>query len=141
MHVATEIAELNPNAAALPVDDPRRAGFGRLPGSPSRRIICLRLLAVGRIGNLCQLAAAQLIAPRHPARLAGKGIERGHRLPLPFGSRACFQAVAGWPLVLVARRAASQSSRSRVSYTMTLPSLMNGGPSPVSRFFSSVLSA
>src|SRR6516165_7373587 len=38
MHVGTEIAELQPDAAALPVDDPQRAGFGCLPGAPRRRI-------------------------------------------------------------------------------------------------------
>jgi hypothetical protein len=51
------------------------------------------------------------------------------------------QVAVGLSLVLVARRAASQLSRALVSYTITRPSRMNGGPSPVSRFFSRVLSA
>ena len=44
-------------------------------------------------------------------------------------------------LVECRRRLASHVSRSRVSYTITRPSRIKGGPSPVTRLFSRVLLA
>ena len=70
-----EITELDPDAAALTVDDlpGPSLGFGARP--PSLGIIGLCFASARCVGNLRRLFAAELVTPRDPAAGLGEMIE------------------------------------------------------------------
>src|SRR5258708_33868624 len=76
------LAQHKTDSTALAVDDLGGTSFGFRAGSPSRGIVSLRPLTVGRIGNLSRFAPARLIAPSHPTRFGCQGVERRHDSPL-----------------------------------------------------------
>ena len=57
--VGSEIAKLDPDAAAQAVDDLRGFFLGLGAGSPCGRIIRFGFAAVGRVRHLCRLVTAQ----------------------------------------------------------------------------------